>query len=64
MQPIHNKTRNNNNTANIFQAAIIDEQGNEIPITEQMIQDACRALEEDALAIYSQETTGQTYPRP
>jgi hypothetical protein len=29
-----------------FQGAIIDDQGREIPITEAMIQRACRVLEE------------------
>ena len=28
-------------------AALIDEDGNEIPITEDMVQDACHTLEED-----------------
>ncbi|MEE8057291.1 MAG: PA1571 family protein [Pseudomonadales bacterium] len=36
----------------IFQSAIVDDLGNEIPITEKMIQDACDALEQEALLIY------------
>jgi hypothetical protein len=31
-------------------AAIIDEQGNEIPITDKMIKDACQELEENRKA--------------
>lgn len=30
-----------------FTCALIDEQGREIPITEAMIQQACRALEQN-----------------
>lgn len=33
--------------ADCYSCAMIDEQGREIPITEAMIQQACRALEPD-----------------
>ena len=45
-----NAHQKDNNSANLVTdrdfhgAAIIDENGNEIPITEDMIQDACREL--------------------
>ena len=43
-----------------FQGAIVDANGREIPITEQMIQDACKALEHEARSIYTREVTGHT----
>lgn len=39
---------------NTFHCAVIDEQGREVPITEQMIQRACRELEDYASSIYKQ----------
>lgn len=36
----------------IFQGAVIDDHGNEITITEQMIQKACAALEQENKIFY------------
>ncbi|KHL68977.1 MULTISPECIES: PA1571 family protein [Pseudomonas] len=33
--------------ADCFACAVIDEQGREVPITEAMIQQACRALDQE-----------------
>lgn len=37
-----------NRPAEAFACAVIDEQGREVPITEAMILQACRALDQDA----------------
>ncbi|WP_101759397.1 PA1571 family protein [Oceanicoccus sp. KOV_DT_Chl] len=54
-------TASNNNaddsiTESIFQCALIDDDGREIFITEQMIQNACQALEAEALSFYQHKT--------
>lgn len=36
-----------------YQGAFIDHRGREVPITEQMIQDACKRLESAAISIYA-----------
>lgn len=46
---------NNDIMDTVFQSAIVDNQGNEIPITQEMIQDACAALEYEANSIYDSE---------
>jgi hypothetical protein len=40
-------TENTEQTTNFHGAALIDEEGNEIPITEDMVQSACHAPEEN-----------------
>lgn len=48
----------------LFQGAIIDAEGNEIPITEAMIQRACIALESAANSLYAEiSSTDATRPR-
>lgn len=42
-----NKEKINEQTTDFHGAALIDEDGNEIPITEDMVQDACHNLEDD-----------------
>ena len=37
----------------LFQGAFIDSEGREVPITERMIQQACRELEAAASSVYS-----------
>ncbi len=44
-----NKEKTNEQATDFHGAALIDEDGNEIPITEDMVQDACHTLEEDEL---------------
>ncbi len=44
-----NKEKTNEQTTDFHGAALIDEDGNEIPITEDMVQDACHTLEKDEL---------------
>ena len=39
---------NDNKTIDFHGAAIIDEKGREIPITEEMIQQACEDLDSDS----------------
>ena len=62
-KPYVNHTRRvpRNTAANtIFQGAVIDNNGREIPITEQMILDACKALEPAASSIYTSEIIGRS----
>ncbi len=41
------QTEENQQEVDFHGAAVIDENGHEIPITEEMIQQACTELEED-----------------
>lgn len=43
-QQNHNKSSANDDLAHLNGATIIDENGKEIPITEEMIQQACNEL--------------------
>ena len=55
---VNNKSNDSpENLDAIFQGAMIDENGRETPITEAMIQRACKLLEQEALAIYNDELT-------
>ncbi|MNT38460.1 hypothetical protein D3C72_1746520 [compost metagenome] len=47
-QPQTNTTQTARKLRHLHLGAIIDAQGREIPITEQMILQACRQLERDA----------------
>lgn len=43
-----------NYPSELFQGAFIDAEGNEVPITEAMIQRACKALEPAAASVYAE----------
>lgn len=43
--------------------AILDAQGQEIPITEQMVQQACRELDNAWLPLAAREATAHRYSR-
>lgn len=52
MSSIASSYSSSSTSDNRFHCAVIDKQGNEVPITEQMIQSACRELEDYASSIY------------
>jgi hypothetical protein len=54
-----NKEKTNEQATDFHGAALIDEDGNEIPITEDMVQDACHTLEEDGLEDDKDTNPGQ-----
>jgi hypothetical protein len=54
-----NKEKTNKHTTDFHGAALIDEDGNEIPITEDMVQNACHNLEEDELEKAVNSNPGQ-----
>lgn len=47
MMPTHTSNLNTQASADFHGAAIIDANGREIPITEEMVRDACSKLEQN-----------------
>jgi hypothetical protein len=54
----HPTLSNNSTVDRPLYGAVLDARGCEIPITEQMILDACKALEPISSSIYTREITG------
>lgn len=61
-EPAHSKSFRESPQQFPFQGAIIDAEGREIPITEGMIREACRRLENASSSIYPRRYSAD--PRP